>query len=82
MPEKQLQKYSELLVVRKIQIKTTLRFTLKLVRITRINQTRDHTGEDIEQEKHPHVAGGSANPFSHYGKSMQQFLVAIEINVS
>jgi hypothetical protein len=51
MAEKHIKACSMFLVIRKMQIKTTLQ----------------HVGEDVEKEEHSFVAGGIANWYNHSG---------------
>jgi hypothetical protein len=51
-----------------MQIKTTLRFHLTLVRWLRskIHVTAD-AGEDVEKEEYSSIVGGIASLYNHYG---------------
>jgi hypothetical protein len=51
-----------------IQIKTTLRFHLILIRMAKINtQVTTHAGKDVEKEEHNTVAGEITNWYNHSG---------------
>jgi hypothetical protein len=67
--EKHLKKCSNSLVIRKMQLKTTPRLHLTLVRMTKIKKTQGiaHADEDVEQREHSSLAGGSANLNNHFG---------------
>jgi hypothetical protein len=68
MAEKHLKKCSESLVIREMQIKTTLRFYLTPIRMAKIKSSvTAHVGEDVEKEEHSSIAGGIANWYNHSG---------------
>ena len=66
MAKKHLKKSSKSLVIREMQIKTTLRFHLIPIRMAKIKHlSTTHAGEDVEEGEHSSIAGGSANWYNH-----------------
>jgi hypothetical protein len=66
MVEKHLKKCSNSLVIRQMQIKTTLRFHLTLIRMAKIKTTGDNTcWRGCEKEEHSSMAGGIVNLYNH-----------------
>ena len=67
MSVKHLRKCSAFLNIRKINIKTTVRFYLTPVRLRSKTQVTADAGEDVEKEKHSCTAGGIASWCKHSG---------------
>jgi hypothetical protein len=63
MAEKHLKKWSTSLIIREMQIKTTLRFHLTPVRI----QVTTDAGKDVKKEEHSSIAGAIASWYKHSG---------------
>jgi hypothetical protein len=66
MAVKRLKKCSKSLVIKEIQIKRTLLFTLHQSEWLRSKpQAIRHIGEDLEKEEYFSIAGGIANWYNH-----------------
>jgi hypothetical protein len=75
MAEKHLKICSAYLIIREMQVKTTLRFQLIPVRMAKIkkNQVTADAGEDVEKEEHSSIAGGIASLYNHSGNQSGGF---------
>jgi hypothetical protein len=67
MAEKHLKKCATSLVIREMQIKTTLRFHLTPVRMPKIKNSGDSRCWRGCEEEHSSIAAGIANWYNHSG---------------
>ena len=74
MAERHLRKSPESLVIRELQIRTTLRFHFIPVRMAKIKTLMAaYAGNDVGEREHSFIASGIANWYNHFGYQYDNF---------
>lgn len=65
---KQMKIYSTSLVIREVQLKTTMCYHLHIIRMTKIKTDHTSVGDDIKELELSHTASMNVKMVQHFGK--------------
>jgi len=79
MGTRDMKRYSTLLIVRELQIKTTMRYHVIPVAMAVIKKNTTDVGKDMEKRKPLYTVDGNVNWFSHCGKFLKKLKIELPL---
>ena len=68
MTNKYMKRWSTSVIIKGMQIETTMKYYLTPVRMAIIKRQEINIREDVEKKETLYMVGGNVNWYSHYGK--------------
>ena len=82
MANRHMKRCSPLLTIREMQMQTTTRYHLTLVRMDIIKMsTNNNAGESVEKREPSYIVGGNVSWCSHYGKQYGGSLKKLKVGL-
>ena len=79
MGTRHMKRYSTLLIVRELQIKTTMRYHAIPVAMAVIKKNTTDVGKDMEKRKPLYTVDGNVSWFSHCGKFLKKLKIELPL---